>query len=421
MSMFRQSIFNGRRAHFDVIFTLAWRYLWRNHRRTLIMLSAITVGVWAMIFMTALMRGMVDDMLLNGIRNLPGEVQIHNPDYRDDPSINNSISPPDKKLLEALQIPEVKAWTTRVRVPAVISSERDSHGITLLGVEPETEVQLGFDPDSISAGRFLKNNTDGGLVIGAKLAERLETRLGKRVVIMSQDPDNNIADRGFRIVGIYKAKMENLEELYVYTGIKTVQKLLKLKDQISEIAITGNDYRNTANWYPRIKSAAGKDLQTLPWYEADSYLGAMLAMMDGFVLVWIIVIFLALSFGLVNTLIMAVFERTREIGLMQALGMRPTMILYQILMESFLLLFIGLLIGNVLAVSTIIPLQDGIDISGVAQGMEMMGSSSVLYPALKLHDMLLANVIVIVLGLLTSLLPAWHAAKLNPIEALGEE
>ncbi|MBE9567219.1 MAG: ABC transporter permease [Proteobacteria bacterium] len=414
--MFRKS-----RAHFDVIFTLAWRYLWRNHRRTLIMLAAITVGVWAMIFMTALMRGMVDDMLLNGIRNLPGEIQIHHPQYRDDPSINNSIDPPDKRLLQALQIPEVQAWTGRVRVPAVISSERDSRGITLLGIEPESEVRLSFDLDSIAAGRFLKNSSDHGLVIGAKLAERLETRLGKRVVIMSQDPDNNIVDRGFRVVGIYKAKMASLEELYVYAGLETVQKLLHLDDQISEIAITGENYRNTANWYPQIKQATGENLQTLPWYEADTYLGAMLAMMDGFVLVWIIVIFLALSFGLVNTLVMAVFERTREIGLMQALGMHPTMILYQILMESFLLLFIGLLIGNVLAVSTIIPLQDGIDISAVAQGMEMMGSSSMLYPALKLNDILLANSIVIVLGLLTSLLPAWHAAQLNPIEALGKD
>ena len=406
---------------FRAIFTLAWRNLWRNHRRTLIMLAAITVGVWAMIFMTALMRGMVDDMLLNGIRNLPGEVQIHHPEYRDDPGINNSIATADEKLVKALQIPEIIAWTSRVRVPAVISSERDSRGITLLGVEPVSETQLGFDIDSIIEGRFLKDSNDSGLVIGAKMAERLETRLGKRVVIMSQDPNNNIADRGFRIVGIYKAKMASLEELYAYAGLTTVQKLLNIENKVSEIAITGNDYRHVEGWYPIIKKAAGENLQTLPWYQADTYLGAMLAMMDGFVLVWIVVIFLALSFGLVNTLVMAVFERIREIGLMQALGMRPSLILYQILIESFLLLFIGLLLGNVVAVGTIIPLQDGIDISAVAQGMEMMGTSSVLYPALKLNDMLLANVIVIVLGLLTSILPAWHAASFDPIEALGKE
>lgn len=403
------------------IFTLAWRNLWRNHRRTLIMLSAITVGVWAMIFMTALMRGMVDDMLLNGIRNLPGEVQIHHPEYRDDPSINNSIEMPDEKLLKALQSPEVKAWTNRVRVPAVISSERDSRGITLLGVEPNGEVQLGFDLDSITEGRFLSDSNDNGIVIGAKMIERLETRLGKRIVIMSQDPENNIADRGFRIVGIYKAKIESMEEMYVYAGLGTIQKLLNLENKISEIAITGEDYRHVEGWFTIIKQAAGDKLQTLPWYQADTYLSTMLNTMDGFVLIWIIVIFLALSFGLVNTLIMAVFERIREIGLMQALGMRPSLILYQILIESFLLLVIGLLLGNAFAIATIIPLQDGIDISVVAKGMEMMGTSSMLYPALKVNDVLLANTIVIVLGLLTSVLPAWHAASFDPIEALGKD
>jgi ABC-type lipoprotein release transport system permease subunit len=409
------------RLPLKAMLTLAWRNLWRNYRRTLIMLAAITVGVWAMIFMTALMRGMVDDMLLNGIRSLPGEVQIHHPQYRDDPSINNSIPEPDESLLEALQIPEVKAWAKRVRVPAVISSERDSRGITLLGVDPVSEMQLSFDRDSIIEGRFLNDSQDKGLVIGARLAERLETRLGKRVVVMSQDPQNDIADRGFRVVGIYKARLPSLEETYVYAGLQAVQTLLNMGERVSEIAITGEDYRNVQHWYPHIKQAAGETLETVPWYQADTYLGAMMNIMDGFVLVWVVVIFLALSFGLVNTLVMAVYERIREIGLMQALGMRPGLILYQVLLESFLLLVIGLLLGNLLALGIIIPLRDGIDISAVSQGMEMMGSGSVLYPALKLNDVLLANIVVIVLGLLTSLLPAWQAASYDPVEALGKD
>ena len=317
-------------------------------------------------------------------------------------------------------MPEVKAWTKRVRVPAVISSERDSRGAVLLGVEPDTEARVSFDLDTISEGRFLESAGDRGLVIGAKMADHLETELGKRVVVMSQDPENDIADRGFRIVGIYRAKLASLEETYIYAGRETVQKMLKLGDGISEIAITGEDYRNVDRWYPRIDQAAGKDVETLPWYEVDTYLGSMMVMMDGFVLVWIIIVFLALSFGLVNTLVMAVFERVREIGLMQALGMRPSTILYQILMESLLLLLIGLLLGNAIAVATVIPLQDGIDISVVAEGMEMMGTSSMLYPALKLNDMILANLVVIVLGLLTSILPAWRAASYDPIEALNK-
>jgi ABC-type lipoprotein release transport system permease subunit len=127
-----------------IIFRLAWRNLWRNHRRTLIMLAAIVIGVWAMIFMTALMRGMVDDMVKDGVSVLPGHVQIHHPAFRDDPTITNVIAPPDGQLLEALNRPEVVAWATRVRVPAVISSERDTRGVTLVG--PSASVVSASSP-----------------------------------------------------------------------------------------------------------------------------------------------------------------------------------------------------------------------------------------------------------------------------------
>jgi len=403
-----------------VMTRMAWRNLWRNHRRTLIMLLAIAVGVWAMIFMTALMRGMVDQMIEDGIDSLPGYVQIHHPAYRDDPSVENSLPQPGPALLEALQSSEVTGWTTRIRVPAMISSERDSRGVTLLGVDPGGEVALGFDPESIVEGRFLQSPDDKGLVIGRKLLDRLETDLGKRVVVMSQDPENNIADRGFRIVGVYKAKLAALEEMYIYAGRSTVQSLLKLNDRVSEVAITGQDYRDVDRLYQLVKNAADEDAQVQPWTELDTYLGLMLGVMDGFVLVWVIVIFMALSFGLVNTLMMAVFERVREFGLMQALGMKPSAIRFQVLMESVMLLALGLLAGNLLAVGSILPIQDGIDLSMVAEGMEMMGVSSVLYPALTLKDILMANTVVIVLGILTSLLPAWRASQYSPVEAIAK-
>jgi ABC-type lipoprotein release transport system permease subunit len=399
---------------------MAWRNLWRNHRRTLIMLLAISVGVWAMIFMTALMRGMVDQMIDDGIDSLPGFVQIHHPAFRDDPSVENSLPKPGPVLLAALRDPEVTGWTSRIRVPAMISSERDSRGITLLGVDPEGEVTLGFDPESIVEGRFLQSPEDTGLVIGKKMLDRLETDLGKRVVVMSQDPENNIADRGFRIVGVYKAKLAALGEVYIYAGRSTVQSLLNIDGRVSEIAITGHDYRNVDNLYQLVKDAAGENAEVRPWTELDTYLGLMLGVMDGFVLVWVIVIFLALSFGLVNTLMMAVFERVREFGLMQALGMKPAAIRYQVLLESVMLLALGLLVGNLLAVSSILPIQDGIDLSVVAEGMEMMGVSSILYPALKLKDIVTANVVVIFLGILTSLLPAWRASQYRPVEAIAK-
>ena len=408
------------RGSVAAIATLAWRNLWRNHRRTLVMLLAITVGVWAMIFMAALMRGMTDQMVRNGLEILPGEVQIHHPDFRRDPSVVNSMAPPSGPLLRALQEPPVAAWSARVRVPAVIASERESRGVTLLGVDPAAEEAIGAAPGEIVAGRFLADGDDRGLVIGASLARRLETELGKRVVIMSQDPDNNVAERGARIVGVYRARFEDTEERFVYGGRTAVREMLGIGARVTEVALTANDYRHTGEWYPRIAAAAGDGLEVLPWTELNSYLGAMLALQDGFSLVFMVVIFLSLSFGLVNTLVMAVFERVREIGLMQALGMRPGLILAQVLLESLYLLCLGLLAGNLLAVASIKPLEAGIDISGVAEGMAMMGMGTTLYPALSTWDMAMSTVVVVILGLLASILPAWRAARLDPVIALNK-
>ena len=398
---------------------LAWRNLWRNYRRTLIMLLAIALGVWAMIFMTALLRGMVDDMVKQGIGSLPGHVQIHALAYRDDPSVTHSLPAPDQRLLALLNDGQVKAWSSRIKVPAMISSEYENRGVQLLGVDPQGELALGFSPDDIVEGHFLTGSDDRGIVVGRKLLQRLETRLGKRVVLMSQDPDNTIAEGGFRIVGVFKAEMENREESYVYAGRDVVQAMLGIGTDVSEIAVLGHQYQTPDVLTAAIRTVVPADHEVLSWLELDPYLATMMRVMNGFVLVWMVVIFLSLSFGLVNTLMMAIFERVREIGLMRALGMRPSAIVYQVLVESVMLLILGLLLGNLMAIGTIIPLKDGIDISAVSQGMEMMGASSMLFPVLLWPDLLLANGVVIVLGIITSLLPAWRAARYRPVEALG--
>jgi ABC-type lipoprotein release transport system permease subunit len=402
----------------QIIFTLAWRNLWRNHRRTIIMLAAISIGAWAMIFMTSLMRGMVNEMLRDGIRALPGHVQVHHPDYRDDPSVGNLVTLTSAEIDETLAGAGIARFTARVRVPAIISSERESRGVTLIGADPLREKSVAAVGSEIVEGRNLDGPDDGGVVLGRKLAEKLETEVGKRIVLMSQDPDNEVADRGYRVVGLFEANLAAHEEAFVFAGRETVQKMLRIDDRVSEVAVAGDDYRVVDALLAEVRVLMGKDDEVLPWTELDEYLGTMLGVMDGFVLVWVVVIFLALSFGLVNTLVMAVFERVREIGLMLALGMRPSSILGQIIVESVLLLVLGLVIGNLLAFASIIPLKDGIDISIVAEGMEMFGASSILYPEIEKSDVILANIVVLVLGFLASLSPAWQASRYEPVEAI---
>lgn len=401
-----------------VLCRLAWRNLWRNHRRTLIMLGAVTVGAWAMIFMTALSRGMVEQMIEDGISALPGHVQVHHPDYLDDPSIMNRVPFTDEELAARFDNAGFVAWASRVRVPAVITSERESRGVTLLGIDPDAEQPLSFVDFDAVEGRFLEGPDDTGVVIGAKLADTLDTSVGKRVVLMSQDPDNEIADRGFRVVGLFRASMPAYEKSYAFVGKATAQDMLRIGPSTTEVVFLGDDYRDVEPTFEKVVTALHGGVDVRRWYEIDTYLGTMLRVMDGFVLVWVVVIFLALSFGLVNTLVMAIFERVREIGLMMALGMKPRMILGQIVIESLLLLAVGLAIGDLLAWASVKAIEDGVDISAVAEGMEMMGAASVLYPKLFLKDVVLANVVVLALGFLASLSPAWRASRYEPVEAI---
>lgn len=401
-----------------ILTTIAWRNVWRNHRRTLVMLAAIAVGVWSMVWLTAIMRGMVDQMIKDSIENFTGHIQIHAYGYRDDPAIENSMPAPGDELKSTLSDPRIKSWSTRIKVPGVVTSERESLGVTIVGIDPQEERGLLFLEEDISEGHNLKSAGDKGIVIGKKLAERLETKLGRRVVLMSQDPENNIVDRGFRVIGIFDTEMEATETGFVFVGRNYAQNILKMGDQVSELALITDNYRNLGSLVTSVQAAASS-MEVLPWDELDPYTGTMLGVIDGFVLVWIVVVFVAMSFGLINTLLMAVFERTREIGLIQALGMKPNLILLQVLIESFFLLTIGLLLGNLLAWLTILPIADGWDISGLGtEGLEYAGMSSILYPVILTSDVVTSNVVVIVLGLIASLYPAWRAARYVPVEAI---
>jgi ABC-type lipoprotein release transport system permease subunit len=400
-----------------LLITLAWRNLWRYPRRTTIILLAIALGVWSMLSFSAFMRGMMEQYVNNAIQNLIGHIQIHAPGYHDDPVIDHSMPPPNDKVLKILQQNDIKAWAMRVRVPAVVSSERESTGITLVGIDPAQEHNLSFITETVFEGRQLTGIDDKGIILGRKLVERLETRLGKRVVVMSQHQNNEVAERGFRIIGIFDAKMEETETQFAFIGRQVAQKMLGMQDSISEISILSEDRENLEQLRQNLQNAA-PELDVQSWQTLSPIIKIMVSVFDGFLLIWYLVVFIAMAFGLVNTLLMAVFERTREIGLVQALGMKPRWIVGQVLFESLFLLAIGLVIGNLMTWATLALTTQGLDFSQWAAGYEMAGLSSVIYLTLTMSDFLVSNLLVIGLGLIASFYPAWRAARYVPVEAI---
>jgi ABC-type lipoprotein release transport system permease subunit len=358
----------------------------------------------------------MEQQLDKSILNLTGHIQAHVTGFRDDPVIDHRFTT-SAALEVALDDKEVIAWARRVRAPGVVASERESAGITLVGIEPAREHSLSFIASAVTEGRYLESADDQGLLLGRKLAERLETGLGRRVVLMSQDVNNQVGDRGFRVVGIFETQPRQMEDSVVFVGRATAQQMLKLGDAVTEVAVMTDDRDRLDALLARLRAAApALDIQ--PWTVIEPLLVLTQKVTDVILVIWYAIVFAAMSFGLINTLLMAVFERTREFGLFQSLGMPPRHILGQVLMESLILLALALALGNLSAWATIASLKGGIDLSSVAEGMELMGVAPVIYPAWSAGDLAMANLLVFVLGLAASLYPAWRASRHVPVEAL---
>lgn len=401
-----------------MLLAIAWRNLWRNSRRTAIMLAAIAIGVWAMIVMPAFMRGMIDNMVAGTTENFLGHIQIHHENYRQDPVIDHSLPLPQGELLAALE--QEGLWTPRLRLPAIISSEYETRAVTLLGVDPDRESEMSFVAESITAGEYFASARDGGLVIGARLAERLDTSLGKRVVLMVQGADNEMLDRGIRISGIFRSDLPMLEEQFVLMTLPQAQQLLDVRDRITEIEWHGADYRTIAPMLTKLQQAA-PNATVSPWYALDPMTGSMMDFIDGFVLVWVLIIFVALSFGLVNTLAMSVYERVREFGLIQALGVKPQGVVLLVMYEAILLLLLGVLLGNALTTMTLWLWGDGVEFEMLTEGFSAVGVSPVLQLSPAPGDMLLANAVVLLLGAAATAIPAAQATRFDPVIALNKD
>jgi ABC-type lipoprotein release transport system permease subunit len=387
----------------------------------MVIMTAVIIGVWSMIFLGALMRGIADQMVRNGVATLIGHLQVHWKGYRDDPVIENSMADPEvvETALKRL-IPPGSQWTSRVRTNAIASNARHSGGVTLVGIDPLREARVSFIGQAVTQGRYLRPDDKYGIVVGKALADKFETKLGRKLVLMSQDTGGEVASRAFRIAGIFRAEMEATEKQFVFVTMNTAQQMLKLKNGISEISLILTDHKQAEEVATSLRAALPPTYYEIhTWGELLPLVTAYLKINHQFLFLWFLVVFIAMGFGIVNTTLMAVFERIREFGLLKALGMKPWWIIKEVLTETCFLLVIGMAIGDILGVLSVLALSgSGIDLSSLAAGMEYFGISRVIYPVIHGRDLSMANLVVFVLGLLVSVYPALKAARFTPVKAM---
>ena len=397
---------------------IASRNIWRSRKRSLIIITAVSIGLWTGIFMMAFYNGMIEQRINSAISSELSHIQIHHPEFRKDYEIKYYL-PEGRKILESIAIKqETKAVAGRVIIKGMIASASGSSGITLNGVMPEQEQLLTNLKEKIIKGNYFNPKKENEILISEKLRKKLKLNLNKKTILTFQDKEGNLASAAFRICAIYKTINGPYDDANVFVKITDVDSLAGIPKAINEIAVLLHSstsvpeiQKNLSQQYPKT--------EIKNWMEISPELGLTVSVGDQMVYIFMGIILLALAFGIVNTMMMSVLERTREIGMLLALGMNKFKIFMMIILETFFLILAGCPIGILLAFATIgITHRIGINFSEFSEVYSSFGYSSIIYPTLTWNQFGNIVVLIILTALFSALFPARRALKLKPAESL---
>jgi putative ABC transport system permease protein len=401
-----------------MILKIAWKNVWRSKGRSMVVMGSIVVGIWALIFGTGFMNGFMESYMADVINHDVSNVQVHHPEFKRDFDIKMYIPNGDEKAAEVLKWQEVKSTTTRVIVNGMIASSRKGSGVQIRGIDVEKEASVTRLDSLVKEGAYFEGIKRNPIVIGEKLASELKVKLRSKVVLTFNDAEGELTAVAFRVAGIVKSSSVKINELYVFVRKEDLSRNLAIGSNIHEIAIVSEDRADDEALAAKYNALFAED-KAESWREIAPELALMQEMYSKSLYILLIIIMLALVFGIVNTMLMAVLERMRELGMLMAIGMNKVRVFFMVVIETIYLSTVGAPIGLLLGWLTIRYFRDvGVDLSSYSEGLESFGYSSVLYPYVESNSYFIVTVGVIITAIIGALYPAWKAVKLNPVEAL---
>lgn len=405
-----------------MVFQVAWRNIWRNKIRSLVVISAVAIGLYAGVWSSAFMKGMLVQRINKVINTELSNIQVHNPEFRKNSEFSNYMATGASLAEEIRQLDHVKGVSNRVIIQSMVSSAETAAGVMILGVDPEQEQKVTNIATKIIDGAYFEGISKNPVVIGRKLAEKLNVKVRSKIVITAQDLDNNIMSGAFRVAGIYYTNNNMYDESHIFVRYDDIQKLTLFPEGAGhEIAISLDDNEFLDQVQGRV-AALDSGLEVMNWKELSPEMSYMTESMDLYMYIFIIIILLALLFGIINTMLMVVMERTKEIGMLMAIGMRKGRIFRMIVLESILLSLVGGILGILIGAGVSeIRSNHPIDLSRWSAGYEALGYDSFVY--LQLQPDLLLNVALMVIftGIIAALYPAYKALRNDPADALRIE
>lgn len=401
-----------------MLLKIAWKNIWRNTIRSAILIMAIGLGIWALIFINGITAGMVNGYVDNAIQNRTAHIQIHHPLYDDEKLINHYFD--DEKIGLFLHKADfIKEYSERIIVDGMISSPRSSQGITLYGVHTEKERRVSHLDERIDTGQALNTNLQNALLISRNLADKLGVTIRSKVVINFQNKDRQVTASAFRIAGIIRNVAGKADESLAYVSIDQLRKLTGMdENKVHEVAVLTQNLDQVACNQETI-AAAFPDLSVKNYAEIAPDLALLSSQIELSLTIMIIIFMLALIFGIINTMLMAVLERYKELGMLMAVGMKKGQVFAMVVIETVLISIVGVPFGMVLGALTIaVTHKTGINLTKWTEGLNQYGIVSQIYPALSIKYYFIIGLAVLITAVLASIYPARKATKLNPIQAL---
>jgi ABC-type lipoprotein release transport system permease subunit len=408
-------------ARLPVFLLIAARNLVRNPRRTAIMVAGAAFGIIGYVFILAFFDGFFERTIENSTRYITGHVQIERPGFRRELAPELAIEEPGALLAELRAQPGIAAAAPRVQMQALASTSAKSEGIMLIGVEPLAERAVTFIDRTVVQGTALAPGADREAMIGRELAEKLRLKLGEKMVVMAQAANGELGTAAYRVSGIFATESSSFDGAFAFVTLSAAQSLLALGPRVSTINVRLDDRGRTASAVDELRARfASRGLAFAPWQELLPQLEEMVKYLRVVSSILLAVLLLVVATAIMNTVFMAVTERTRELGLMMALGASPGAVLRMVVYETVALLLLAAAAGYGVGVALVAYLgRAGMDLSQFFAGYAAIpGLTGVVYPQLMGASIVPPGVALIVLGVLVSLYPAARAARLDPSRAI---
>jgi putative ABC transport system permease protein len=402
------------------LYRLAWRNIWRNRRRTLLTLSSIVLGLAALILQQSLIKSVQAKLVEKATSAFLGHVQIQAKGVVDTKVPDVRIGNPAGLVETALADPDVAAAGRRLVYTGLIASAQTSKGVMIASVDPAVEPELSQVARCIVEGRFLDPHREREALLGDWLARDLDVRPGGKIVLMVQAADGSLGAEAFRVAGIFHQNSEIYDKQIVYVRLKDGQRLMACGDEIGSVVVIAKRFDRIGAVRRRLAAAlADRPVEVRSWREISREIVAIQAFQDVVLGIVLVIIFAIVAFGVANTLLMAIYERIREFGLMMAMGATRGEVSRLVVLESLLLGVLGVIAGAAIGFTVILWLgRTGIPLPLSDALSYLLPFDRVIHLRFAWPLHLISIAALLLTCVLAALAPAMKASRLTPVDAL---